>query len=121
MTLSRLILETGMGNDLYGEDYTKAACRAVQDAIHHSSISMFRSLKLDSRKMRVKVLIGVARPDLVDSVAVKKVLPHGVVSVDVVRGGLNIDDSENGVTSVIATAAVEAFYEIDKSNFIKNG
>ena len=121
MTLSRLILETGMGNDLYGEDYTKAACRAVQDAIHHSSISIFRSLKLDSSKMRVKVLIGVARPDLVDSVAVKKVLPHGVVSVDVVRGGLTIDDSENGITSVIATAAVEALYEIDKSNFIKNG
>ena len=121
MTLSRLILETGMGNDLYGGDYTKAACRAVQDAIHHSSISMFRSLKLDSRKMRVRVLIGVARPDLVDSVAVKKVLPHGVVSVDVVRGGLNIDDPENGITSVIATAAVEALYEIDKSNFIKNG
>ena len=120
MTLSRLILETGMGNDLYGEDYTKAACRAVQDAIHHSSISIFRSLKLDSSKMRVKVLIGVARPDLVDSVAVKKVLPHGVVSVDVVRGGLNIDDSENGITSVIATAAVEALYEIDKSNFRKS-
>ena len=119
MTLSRLILETGMGNDLYGEDYTKAACRAVQDAIHHSSISMFRSLKLDSRKMRVRVLIGVARHDLVDSAAVKQVLPHGIVSVDVVRGGLNINDPENESISVIATAAVEALYEIDKSKFRK--
>ena len=51
MTLSRIILETGMGNDLYGEDYTKAACRAVDDAIHHSSITMFRSLELESMKM----------------------------------------------------------------------
>ena len=51
MTLSRLILETGMGNDLYGEDYTKAACRAVQDALHHSSLTLFRSLNLDSKKM----------------------------------------------------------------------
>ena len=34
-TEHRIILETGTGNDLYGEDYTKAACRAVQDALHH--------------------------------------------------------------------------------------
>ena len=26
--------EMGTGNDLYGEDYTKAANRAVQDALH---------------------------------------------------------------------------------------
>ena len=119
MTLSRLILETGMGADFYGEDYTKAACRAVKDAIHHSSISMFRSLNLDSKKMRVQILIGVARPDLVDSAAVKKILPHGIVSVDVVRGGLNINDPGNELISIIATAAVEALYEIDKSKFRK--
>ena len=29
--MKRLILEMGTGNDLYGEDYTKAANRAVQD------------------------------------------------------------------------------------------
>ena len=119
MTFPRLILETGMGNDLDGEDYTKAACRAVHDAIYHSSISLFRSLNLDSSKMRVKVRIGVAQPDLVDSASVKKMLPHGIVSVEVVPGGLNINDSESGIISVIATAAVEAFYEIDKSKFGK--
>ena len=32
MTEQRVILELGSGNDLYGEDYTKAACRAVQDS-----------------------------------------------------------------------------------------
>lgn len=37
MSLQRIILEMGTGNDLYGEDYTKAAVRAVQDALHHSS------------------------------------------------------------------------------------
>ncbi len=46
--MSRLILEMGMGNDLYGQDYTKAACRAVQDAIHHiRSLTLFSSLGLD--------------------------------------------------------------------------
>ena len=119
MTFSRVILETGMGSDLYGEDYTKAACRAVEDAIHHSSIQIFRTLSLDSNKMLVKVLIGVAKPNLVDRDSVREMLPHGIVSVKVVHGGLKIDDSKNGTTSVIATAAVEALYEIDKSKFRK--
>ena len=30
--MKRLILEMGIGTDLYGGDYTKAACRAVRDA-----------------------------------------------------------------------------------------
>ena len=42
--MQRLILEIGTGNDLYGGNYTKAACRAVQDAIHHSSLILFLSL-----------------------------------------------------------------------------
>ena len=31
MAERRIILEMGSGNDLYGGDYTKAACRAVQE------------------------------------------------------------------------------------------
>ena len=41
----RIILEMGSGNDLHGGDYTKAALRAVQDALHHSSLSFIRSLR----------------------------------------------------------------------------
>ena len=67
--------------------------------------------------MRVKVFIGVAQPDLVDIAAVKKLLPHEIVLLDVVRGGLNINNPESDTISVIATAAVEALYEIDKSKF----
>ena len=44
--MKRIILEMGMGNDLYGEDYTKAACRAVEDAIRHSSLIIFVRLVL---------------------------------------------------------------------------
>ena len=33
MALKRVILELGTGNDLHGGDYTKAALRAVQDAL----------------------------------------------------------------------------------------
>ena len=53
--MKRLILEMGIGTDLYGGDYTKAACRAVRDAIGHSSISLFRSCGMNHRDMLVKV------------------------------------------------------------------
>jgi uncharacterized protein (TIGR02058 family) len=106
----RVILELGSGNDLHGGDYTKAAIRAVQDAIHHSSLSIIRSLGLDSRKMLVEVTIGVQRPDRVDAAAVRATLPHGEVSVRVVKGGLDVPPDTSGDTSgdtaVIACAAV---------------
>lgn len=113
MAEKRIILEMGSGNDLYGGDYTKAACRAVQDALHHSSIILFRSLGYDHRTMRVQVTIGVQEPDKVDTAAVAATLPRGRAEVTAVFGGLNVHDPEQGTTHVIATAAVEAFLPAD--------
>ena len=113
MTERRIILETGTGNDLYGGDYTKAACRAVQDALHHSSIALFGSLHIDHRQMRVHVTIGVQEPDRVDATIVAAELPRGYAEVTVVRGGLNVQDPMHDSDYVIATAAVEAFVPLD--------
>ncbi len=74
--MKRIILEMGMGNDLYGEDYTKAACRAVEDAIRHSSLILFRSLGFDHTDMQVKVTIGVQQPAQVDTAVVAQKLPR---------------------------------------------
>ena len=106
MTLKRVILEMGSGNDLHGGDYTKAAIRAVEDAIHHSSLTMVRTLGVDRDAVRVDVTIGVQRPDRVDAEAVKAVLPMGQVTVKVVEGGLDIPDAEANDIAVIASAAV---------------
>ena len=111
--MKRLILEMGTGNDLYGGDYTKAACRAVQDALHHSSLTLFRSLGYDHRDMLVKVTIGVQAPDLVDIDRVRAELPRGTPEVKIVKGGLDAHDAENDNVSVIATAAIEVFLEIN--------
>ena len=106
MTLKRIITEFGTGNDLHGGDYTKAAVRAVQDAVHHSSLSLIRSLGVDARTMQVEVTIGVQRPDRVDAEAVKTALPHGQVTVKLVKGGLDIPDEAVGDVAIIASAAV---------------
>ena len=87
--MQRLILEIGTGNDLYGGNYTKAACRAVQDAIHHSSLILFRSLDISHEKMQVNVTVGVQEPDKVDRDVVARELPRGNVSVEVTKGGMN--------------------------------
>jgi uncharacterized protein (TIGR02058 family) len=102
----RLILEMGSGNDLHGGDYTKAAVRAVEDAIHHSSLTFIRTLGVDLRTMQVEVTIGVQRPDKVDAAVVKAALPHGQVTVNVIKGGLDVPDEEAGDVAVIASAAV---------------
>jgi uncharacterized protein (TIGR02058 family) len=108
MALKRVILEMGTGNDLHGGDYTKAALRAVQDAIHHSSLSMIRTLGIDSKtQMKVDVTIGVQKPDRVDAEKVKASLPHGQIAVKVVKGGLDVPDDSFGDVAVIASAAVE--------------
>lgn len=109
MEKKRIILEMGTGNDLYGKDYTKAAKRAVQDALHHSSITLFSKIGMDHTEMSVKVTIGVAQPDLVNCDEVAASLPRGVAKVTAVKGGLDVHDEEAGTHHVVVTAAVEAF------------
>ena len=106
MALQRVILELGSGNDLHGGDYTKAALRAVQDALHHSSLTFLRSLKINPASMQVEVTIGVQHPERVDAATVKASLPHGQVTVKVVKGGLDVPDAEAGDVAVIASAAI---------------
>lgn len=109
MEKKRIILEMGTGNDLYGTDYTKAAKRAVQDALHHSSITLFTKIGMDHKEMRVKVTIGAAQPENVDCDAVAAELPRGVAEVAAVKGGLDVHDEEAGTRHVVCTAAIEAF------------
>lgn len=108
----RVILEMGTGNDLHGGDYTKAAIRAVNDAIHHSSLTLLRTLNIDPKTMQVDVTIGVQSPESVDSDKVKAALPHGEVSVRVVKGGLDVPDEVIGDIAVIASAAIEVRLDV---------
>ena len=116
--MKRIILEMGTGNDLYGEDYTKAACRAVEDAIRHSSLILFRSLGFDHADMQVQVTIGVQHPEKVDAELVAQKLPRGTASVRVLKGGLNVVDADNNSCTVVATAAVEAWLDIDPNDWV---
>jgi uncharacterized protein (TIGR02058 family) len=109
MSDQRFIIEMGMGNDQYGQDYQKAAARAIEDAIRHSSIPLFDALGLDHAAMRVEVTVGVQAPEAVDCAALATTLPRGRVTVKATHGGLNVTNPDSGNVIVIATAAIEAF------------
>jgi uncharacterized protein (TIGR02058 family) len=106
MSLKRIILELGHGNDMHGGDYTKAALRAVQDCIHHSSLIFLRTLQIEPSELAIEVTIGVQKPEMVDTAKVVASLPDGKARVKVVKGGLDVPDDERGGASVIATAGV---------------
>ena len=112
MTKTRVILELGSGNDLHGSNYTTAALRAVQDALHHSSLSFVRSLKIDKSKLDVDVTIGVQKPELVDLEKVKASLPIGNVTVKAVKGGLDVPSEGGHDLAVIASAAIVVSFEM---------
>lgn len=109
MSDQRFIIEMGMGNDQYGEDYTKAAARAIEDAIRHSAIPMFEATGINHEDMRVQVTVGVQQPDRVDCAALTEKLPRGNAEVTAVFGGLDVVNPDTGKKLVIASAAVEAF------------
>ncbi len=102
----RCITEMGMGVDVHGRDATKAAKRAVSDAIRHSSLGFVRLFGKTAHDMFVDVTIGVPNPEVVDTAAVAKELPYGTVTVKAVEGGLEIPAESGGDAILVANAAV---------------
>ena len=105
MAWKPVVLEIGMGTDIRGTDYTKAAVRALRDALWHNSLGVANALGQPTDSMRVEVRIGVPQPDQVDEAAVLDVLPHGTGTVTVVEGGLEIPNDAGTGSTVIANAA----------------
>src|ERR1700722_13026929 len=88
MALKRMVLEIGMGTDVRGADPTKAAVRALRDALWHNSLSIANAIGMDTDEMQVEVTIGVPHPEKVNKPEVLAILPHGTGTVIVVDGGL---------------------------------
>lgn len=106
MALKRMVLQIGMGTDIRGRDSTKAAVRAVEDALRHNALTIARALGLGPEAMHVEVTVGVPRPETVDAAAVLAALPYGRGTARAVAGGLEIADESGGDATLIAHAAV---------------
>jgi uncharacterized protein (TIGR02058 family) len=102
MALKRMVLEIGMGTDIRGTDYTKAAVRALRDALWHNSLTIGATVNQHVDAMQVEILVGVPKPDQVDHQALLEILPHGTGTVTVVEGGLEIPNDAGTGSTVIA-------------------
>ena len=125
MDYRRYILEVGTGIDLHGLDETKAASRAVKDAISHSSMvglgSLFKigSFKEMSDALMVDVTIATPNPEKVDGDAVLATLPEGNRRINVIQGGMQWPDSstEDAAKShgiVMANAVIMVLVDADR-------
>ncbi|MDC0993763.1 Lin0512 family protein [Alphaproteobacteria bacterium] len=112
MAKKRMVIELGMGSSLRQQDYTRAACRAVEDALWHNSLSIADAFGLDRSAMIIEVEIGVQQPAKVNTEKVAAILPYGQGSVRAVYGGLDVPKPNGGVT-VIANAAVVVYLNLE--------
>jgi uncharacterized protein (TIGR02058 family) len=93
MGTNRFIVEIGTGADLHGEDVTKAACRAVRDAISRSCLCGLAEIMeiKDFSTVHVDILVASPRPDDVDLEQVKAIAPIGQKSACAVAGGMVVE------------------------------
>jgi len=95
MDYRRYLVEVGTGIDLHGEDETKAAQKAVKDAISHSSMvglgQLFniKSYSELEEALMVDVTIATPNPEKVDGDTVLDIHPEGKRRINVIKGGLS--------------------------------
>ncbi len=115
----RFIVELGTGADLHGADVTKAACRAVRDAVSRSCLcGLVEILALDDLgRVHVDILVACPAPGAVDLEAVKAEVPIGRRTARAVTGGMTAPGlcvprfAPGCDRIVVANAAVTVFVE----------
>lgn len=113
-------VQIGTGVDLHGQDITKAAIRAVENAIHYNSMPGLRSVLPENRLDNMKVNIKLAVPcdkDKLDVEKIKAVLPYGQKTVEIIDGGMVTssgsilkDKGDKNDFMYIVNAAIEVGY-----------
>lgn len=118
MAMKRYVVELGFGADLHGGSATKAAQRAVKDAVSRSCLcGLFEIAGMkDPAAMHVKVRIGCPKPGEVDQKEVLAVIPFGSRELEVVEGGLTTTGLEvpslgSGDTIFAAVAALTVYVD----------
>ena len=116
MTRKRMVIEMGMGTDIRGKDYTKAACRALKDALWHNSLGIADIMGVNVDSMWVEVRIGIPQPEKVNVEEVLSILPHGTGQVSCVKGGLEIENTNRNDFTIIANAAAIVYLDAPEGN-----
>lgn len=112
MPKTKMIMELGMGTDIRGGDYTKAACRAVHNALHQNSIGIAPAFGIERDQMLVDIIIGAQKPDAVDKAEIAAMLPYGVATVKVEHGGLDTPADDGEGLTVMVNAVLVVYLDL---------
>ena len=116
-----MFVQCGFGCDQHGDrklGATKAAVRAVRNAIEFNSIPGMVEIEGGRKNMLIKLKLGVPPDTFVDTDEVAKVFPYGrLLPIEVTTGGLafgcgrvvtELGDEDD--TAIVAVAAVSLGY-----------
>ncbi len=122
MSLKKFVIEMGMGIDQHGQDPTRAAQKAVKDAMARSClVGLLEIARLeDVNQMVVEVLVACPHPERVDPEKVLQAVPFGQKQLKVVAGGMiaqsiyqpNLGDTSD--ETYIANAALTVWVDMDR-------
>ncbi|MDF1728183.1 MAG: Lin0512 family protein [Sulfitobacter sp.] len=112
-----LLVEFGMGTSLRRADYTEAACRAVRDALWHNSINLAELFGFDRSEMEITLHVAVQEPERVDEAALRAIFPYGRVTIQVVKGGLDVPRPDgDGAPTVMANVALSVGFTMERAD-----
>ncbi len=111
MPKTQFAVEMGMGTDLRGADPTKAACRAVHDALHRNYLTIGPAFGFPKEAMIVDIRVGVSDPAAVDLARIRAEAPYGQVSAEAVPGGALFEMNGNPV--LVANAIVTVSFDVE--------
>ena len=119
MKLQRFIVEIGTGADLHGGDVTKAAQKAIKDAVSHSCLcGLFDIVGIsDPNQMHIHVKVACPYPDQLNHAEVLTAVPFGSTQLEVVQGGLTVRGLDlpelgEGDTIVVAVVALTVYVNV---------
>ena len=116
MAKKRVVMELGMGSSLRQKDYTKAAIRAVENALWHNSLSMADAFGFPKEAMIIDVDIAVQNPEAINADDIVKIFPYGNVCVSASKGGLDIPKPDGEGVTIIAHAAIIVSFDMQPSD-----
>lgn len=110
-----MLMELGMGTALRSGSSTKAAQRAIEDALWHNSVNLAEAFGFPKAAMLIDVEIAVPDPGDLDFTALKALFPYGQVSIKGAVGGLEIPrpNQPHGPATIIANAAILVSFDLE--------
>jgi uncharacterized protein (TIGR02058 family) len=123
MSRTRLFIEIGTGVELHGQDPTRAAAKAVRDAVSRVCFGMGlrETFNLAGHQDSiVSIRVGVPHPEQVNKDEVLKMVPYGEKEIQVVEGGLvakgHFDPSAGDRSDdiLIANAAITVLVDAER-------